>query len=233
MRENYRLNDNIISQPKTLYMDGGRYKISKKKRMKHLLVNINDFRKHKRDWLTTIKFYLISKLISAKEKRNVLSQAKNQAEAILKDNGLIVPFEVYLEDKKDKYFRTAAWYQLGSSEKGLVEIFIESHLIGKDIDRLVFNILHEYSHAIYEEVMLCGLGLDIVKIIELIRKYKHGNKYVPFYHHNVDEEKEDFCNFFADYLFNRKKYVKFKDEVEVLCNRVIQEYSQIHSMRAK
>lgn len=183
------------------------------------------------DWLTTIKFYLISKFISQKQKRNMLSQAKNQAEVILKDNGLIVPFEVYLEDKKDLFFRTAAMYQLGSSEKGLVKIFIKSHLIGRDIDRLVLFILHEYSHAIYDEGFMWDLNLssDILKVIELLR----GNKYVPFYRINVDDEKENFCEIFAYYLFNRKKDFKFKDEFEELCKSIIQKYNQIHATRAR
>ncbi len=118
-------------------------------------------------------------------------------------------------------------YQLESSEKGVVKIFIKSHLIGKNIDRLVLNILHEYCHAIYEDGFMwdLNLGTDILKLQELLR----GDKYVPFYRINVDEEKEIFCEIFAYYLFNRNNDFKFKDGFEETCKSVIQKYNQIHA----
>jgi hypothetical protein len=166
--------------------------------------------------------------MSSKKKYEILSQAKNHAETILKNNKLNVPFEVSLEKIKEP--KTIAIYHVNSSKEGLVNVSYNTHLIGRDIDKVVLYILHEYSHGIFEDVGELFTE-DILKMIELLRRNKYGNKYVPFYRINIDVEKEDFCNFWASYLINKKNCVKFNDEIEKICKTIIQDYYKIHTNR--
>jgi len=199
--------------------------------MKSLLENIKDCLKTGRDWLTTIKIYIISKFMPQKEKNEILIQAKNQAEDILTKNGLNIPFKVYLEDTKDIKFRTIAMYDKGSSERGMVKIFIKSHLIGKDIDGVVRCILHEYSHGIYEEGFTrnCELGLEILKLMEYINPHlPQEREEIIFDSNHYHSEKENFCDWFASYLMNRNSENK---EIEKICENIIQKYIQNRTNR--
>ncbi|MEA2033229.1 MAG: hypothetical protein U9N41_06565 [Euryarchaeota archaeon] len=199
--------------------------------MKYLLENINDFLKNPRDWLTTIKFYITSIFVSQKEKNNVLIQAKNQSEAILTKNGLNIPFKVDLDDTEDIYFRTVAMYDMGSSETGMVKIFIKSHLIGKDIDRVVFCILHEYSHAIYEEGFTRNfeLGLEILKLREYVNpNLQQKREGIVFDLNEHEYEKEHFCDWFAFYLMDKIKTrdCESEEKIKKICENIIRKYVQ-------
>lgn len=209
--------------------------------MKSLLGNIKDRLKKGRDWLTVIKFYIITKFMSQEEKNNVLIQAKNQAEDILRKNRLNIPFKEYLKNRKDlkryaknnKYtnnigFRTEALYEKGSAEKGMVKIFINSDLIGKDIDRVVFNILHEHSHGIYEEGFTRNFGLEILKLIDYVNPSLQRKREGIVSDFNEHEHKEYFCDWFASYLKDEKKIIdnENKEKIKKICENIIRKYVQ-------
>lgn len=200
--------------------------------MNSLLENIKDLLENPRDWPSTIKFYIISKFMPQKEKNAILIQAKNQAEDILTKNGLNIPFKVDLEDTKDDIkFRTIACYERGSSERGIVKIYIKSYLIGKDIDRVVHCILHEYSHGIYEEGFTTNskLGLEISKLMEYTNPHlPQEREEIIFDSDHYHSEKEKFCDWFASYLMNRNSENK---EIENICENIIQKYIQNRTNR--
>jgi len=191
-----------------------------------LVFNVRDFLKNPRAWLTATKLYVMTKFMSQKEKNNILIQAKDRAEAILAKNGLNVPFKVYLEDEIDIYFRTLAMYEIQSSEKGVVKIFVKSHLIGKDIDMVVHNILHEYSHAIFEE----GFSTNLELGFEIVKLKTHIIPHSPEKREKIrlKYEKEYFCDCFASYLLNKEQY---HEETAKICENIIQMYVQIHTNR--
>ena len=168
-----------------------------------------------------------------KEKKDILIQAENKARYILKDKGLIVPFKVYLEDKKDILLAVPATYKSGSSAKGNIEIFIKSYLIGKKIDRILESILHEYSHAIYEEGYLINpnLGYEITKLLsKYINLSKNGQEafHIPTLK-DYELEKEYFCAWFASYLMDVIPFGENKDKIEDICRKIIQNFNQNHA----
>ena len=175
---------------------------------------IDDIKYFLRGWWAIIKLHIISKSLSTKKKYVILSQAKNQAETVLKNNNLNVTFRVSLE--KIKETKTIALYQRGSSRDGSIKVFYNTHLVGRNIDYVVFNILHEYSHGIFEDVGELFTE-DILDLIYITQNTE--NKPIDF-----EPTMQKFCDDFALYLLNNTK----EDEIGKICRHIIQKYNQLH-----
>jgi hypothetical protein len=198
--------------------------------MENFVENVKDLIKNPSAWWTTIKIYITTKFMSNKQRTNVLIKAKNQSEAILTKKGLNIQFEVYLDNEEDIYFRTVAMYKMGSSEEGIIKIYIKSNLIGNEVNRVVQNILHEFSHGIYEEGFKrdLAIGHDIIK---LQKYYNNINLELPQddFIFDIHYKKEKFCELFSIYLMNEEMFSKDKEEIGNICQNIIQRFNQIHA----
>lgn len=186
------------------------------------LENIKDLRKNPRAWLTSSRIYIRSIFMSNEEKNYILNKAKNIAETILHENGLNLPYIVYLDFERDIYFRTVATYHCFSLEKGIIKISIKSHLIGKDVNRIVQAILHEFSHAIYE----FGLSKEFAIGDEIANLKNHFiNLSVELaqdeFIYGIDYDKEKFCDGFSLYLMDKMIFNENK-ELDKICKNIIQ-----------
>ena len=133
-----------------------------------------------------------------------------------------MPYIVYLDFKRDIYFRTIATYHRFSLEKGMIKISIKSHLIGKDINRIAQAILHEFSHSIYEFGFSkeFAIGLEITK---LKNHFSNFNVELPQdeFIFGIDYDKEKFCDGFSLYLMNKTIFTENK-ELDKICKNIIQ-----------
>lgn len=194
--------------------------------MKYFIENIKDLKKNPMAWWITFKIYIITKFMSAEEKNEILIKAKNQSEIILINRGLNISFNVCLETEKDLYFRTVAMYQIGSSKKGVIKIYIKSHLIGNEINRIVQFILHEVAHAVYEE----GFTRDLTIGREILRQkkfYSNLNLELPQDNSifNMHYDKEKFCEWFSICLMNETMFNKDKEGID----KIIQNFNQLNA----
>ena len=202
--------------------------------IKYIRKNAGDLKKNPTKWPPDLMLSIISFFIKDKDKKIICNQAKNRSDTILKKNGLNVPFDVNL-DYNDIFFRTKAWYEPLSSEKGMIRISINPRFIykydniDKNIDRTTYFILHEYAHSIYEVGYWdCKLNSEIIKLIQ------HANIFFPEEREetileslNSNHEKEKFCDLFAYYLMKRIETENI-DEIEKLCQKIIQKYNHLH-----
>ncbi|MEA3437545.1 MAG: hypothetical protein U9R43_13830 [Thermodesulfobacteriota bacterium] len=198
--------------------------------MKNIIKSIVHFKKFLEVWFNTIKIYIRTKFMSKQEKNDILIQAKTQSEAILINKGLTIPFGINLAGynfKKDSSFRTVAKYN-GSSMNGVINISIKSHLLSNDVDMVMHNILHEYSHDIYQE----GINHPhlFFEILNLKKYYSLINYNLPqddFIFYDVIIEEEQFCEFFPLYLNEKLKLYFNKEEIEeieTICKKITKEY---------
>ena len=160
--------------------------------------------------------------MSNEEKNYILNEAKNIVATILHENGLNLPYIVYLDFERDIYFRTIATYHRFSLEEGMIKISIKSDLIGKDVNRIVQAILHEFSHAIYE----FGFSKEFVIACEIAKLKKHFlnlNVELPQdeFIFDIDYDKEKFCDGFSLYLMNKTIFNENK-ELDKICKNIIQ-----------
>ena len=93
--------------------------------------------------------------ITNDDKTIILSKASESARKYLESKNLKIPFRVYINPGKGSKF-----FILGGLEASLIHgekeiiIAIFSHLIFPDyIDDIVLTILHEYSHAIFDDLI--------------------------------------------------------------------------------
>ena len=161
--------------------------------------------------------------MSKQEKNDILIQAKTQSEAILINKGLTIPFRINLagyNSEEDSSFWTVAKYH-GSSMNGVINISIKSHLLSNDVDTVIHNILHEYSHDIYQE----GIKHShlLFEILNLEKYYSLTNYNSPQDDFSITEER--FCEFFPLYL-NEKLYFNKEEieEIETICKKITKEY---------
>ncbi|MFA4957104.1 MAG: hypothetical protein WC556_09070 [Candidatus Methanoperedens sp.] len=192
----------------------------------YLFANIKDFKEHPKFWLEDIPIYFRSIFISRKNKIETLNQARIISETFLKKKGLSNPFKLYLDNGGDIYWRTKAWYQPGSSKKGIVEIHIRFKFMTENVLCIVHNILHEYSHAIYEEGSEFQLGFEINKLIHFILPQRtNENIFDDTYY---EFQKEYFCDWFAQYLMNGIIESQNKVITEKTCKNILQKYNYLH-----
>ena len=198
--------------------------------MKKIIKNIFHFKKFLEVWFDTIKIYIRTKFMTRQEKNDILIQAKTQSEAILINKGLTIPFGIYLAGynfKKDSSFRTVSKYH-GSSMNGVINISIKSHLLSNDVNRVIHNILHEYSHDIYQEgINHCHLLLEILNLKKYYSLINYNLPQDDFILHDIIIEEEQFCEFFPLYL-NEKLKLHFNneeiEEIETICKKITKEY---------
>lgn len=204
--------------------------------MENIKKNIKDLKNHPGDWYDTIKKYIRTKFMSKQEKDEIFFHAKTQSEDILIKNGLLIP-KVYLEDlnlKEDIWFRTAATYHIDSSINGIIKISIKSHLLWNNVDRIIHNILHEYSHAIYEEGFKINpdLGLKILNLRKYYTQINFKLSYDYFFLRDAAIEKEQFCEFFSLFLTEKLYFEEEKKETKIICSKIIKKFILNHKNRA-
>ena len=203
--------------------------------IKYIRKNAGDLKKNPTKWPPDLMLFFKSCFKKEKDIKIICDQAKNRSDTILKEIGLNVPFDINL-DHRDIFFRTKAWYEPLSSEKGMIRISINPRFIykydniDKNIDRTTYFILHEYAHGIYEEGYWdYKLNSEIIKLIH------HANIFFPeervetiLESLNSNHGKENFCDLFAYYLM---KCIKNENihEIEKSCKKIIQKYNHLHT----
>lgn len=106
---------------------------------------------------------------------------------------------------------------------GVINISIKSHLLSNDVDTIIHNILHEYSHDIYQE----GIKHShlLFEILKLEKYYSLINYNLPHDDFSIMEER--FCEFFPLYL-NEKLKPSFNkeeiEEIETISKKITKEY---------
>ena len=99
---------------------------------------------------------------------------------------------------------------------GHYQIFINSDLIGKDIDRVVFNILHEYSHAIYGVGFTRNFGLEILKLINYVNpNLQQKREGIVFDFNELEYVEKYFCDWFASHLKDEKKIIDNENKEKI------------------
>lgn len=201
--------------------------------MDNIKKNIIDLKNFPLEWYDTIKIFVETKFISNQEKNDIFIHAKKQSENILMKNGLIIPFIVYLEDfniREDIFFRTLATYHKNSSINGMIKISIKSHLLSNNVNIIVHNILHEYSHAIYEEGFLInpGLGFEILNLKKYYTRINYKSSQDDFIVSDIELEKEQFCEFFSLFLTEKLYFEEEKENIKIICSNIIKKYNSIH-----
>ena len=195
--------------------------------------NLNDIKKRLIDWHDTINLFVKSIRMSDEMKTEKLIQAKKQSEDFLAKKGLTTPFDTNLEQFEmtefltlRRPFRVAATYDKKSCMMGTIKISIMFHLIG-DVNKNIYYILHEYSHAIYEEGMRDKGNMDLWSEIMKLQKYCR-NHFADRYDYS---DKEAFCDVFPLFIMDEITFhfnAKDIDNINNICNDIVTQFSSLY-----
>ena len=203
-------------------------------------------------FLRTIKDACITHLMPEKEKIQIFETAKQKAEQILKNNSLIFPYVVELvsfplfdRSKKkmtiDYYFTSIATYDKETYDKisnhyGTIVIRVNKNCLNKGSNLILFCILHEYAHGIYElfepYVVLSDNGLRTKDITLNTIDYIYCNS--PYFEKrskdDLENKKETFCHTIAHYLIDGNiqlsKQKVDQNKLNQACEEMLQSYKE-------
>ncbi|WP_048051438.1 hypothetical protein [Methanosarcina soligelidi] len=203
-------------------------------------------------FLRTIKDACTTYLMPEREKIQTFETAKQKAEQILINKSLIFPYIVELEsfplfDRSKKrisinyYFTSIATYDKETYDKisshyGTIVIRVNKNCLNKGSDLILFCILHEYAHGIYElfepYVVLsdnCMRTKDIT--LNMIDYICFNSPYFEKRSENdLENKKKTFCHTIAHYLIDGNiqlsKQKVYQDKLNQACEIVLQSFKE-------
>lgn len=206
-------------------------------KLNRILNNIRDIVNNPKQWYYCSKLFLNSLIIPYQEKIRIIEESSKIASNLLAEKGIDCPFIVSINSTKDDLFRTSATYQNISFENGLIEIGIKEQFITNNRNLIVHDILHEYSHAIFESSIHDLYLIDaIIRLEPFINQYQINDQFIPEGIPGLgDLEKkiEDFCEWFAYYIEKRIVFGNDKIQVNYLCRIIIDRFQLLYHSRYK
>jgi hypothetical protein len=158
--------------------------------------NLKDILRHPIIWIFTIYCMIRSSRLSIIEIEDKINPITIDATNLLRKNNLNIPFIISIQSNCDSFWRTAAYYYVGSVLDGTMKIIIIKPTFRDDFCWLESLILHEYGHGIFEEVWMdCNCVPKFLELMNLKLTEDLGDD-------EKERYKEQFCDIFAMYILN-------------------------------